>query len=333
MRRLALVVALLVAVPALAQAQQPGQTPPLGARQVARDGVGLVERDTVQIAPARGVEIKELVVDNRLGDVQVVGHDGPEVALTVIKRAPDGTTLDRLKVNLSTDINGRVDIGAALLAGVEDRPVPARAVRIDIVVEVPRRAHVTVRAWNGKVAVAGVHAGATLSAHVGDLTVTDVRGKVITDSLRGTQRLSSVSGAVDADTTYGEVAIDGMTGTELAARVQDGQLVASRVKARKVRLRTTFGDIQFSGEILAGADVDIASYQGTVDVRLLPGTTPIRLDAGTREGRLDSRVQLAGGVQPDGNHVQGMLGRGKQPATLRITSVTGNVSVGMAGVQ
>jgi hypothetical protein len=303
-----------------------------GDRTVAEGGKGLVERDTVQVAPGHGLAVKKVVVDNRLGDVEVVGHDAPEVAITVIKRAPDGTTLDRLKVNLITDPDGTVDIGAALATSAEARPVPAREIRIDVSVRVPRGAAVEVRAWNGRVAVTGVRNGATLSANAADVTVADVTGPVTTGVTRGTQHLTGLHGAVKADATYGQLDIEGVSGTELAARVHEGQLNATRVRSRKVRLRTTLGDIHFSGELMAGADVDIASYQGTVEVELVPSRAAVRVDLASRDGAIDSRLDLARG-QTGADHVFGMLGRGKRAATLHVSSVHGDLSVGMAGIR
>jgi hypothetical protein len=324
---LGLVVGLLL-VPGGARAQTPRPGPILGEREVARTPGGMVERDTVKIAPARGVKIKRVTVDNRLGDVDVVGHDEAYVALTVVKRAPDGTTLDRLKVNLVAEPDGTVDIGAALVAAQEARPVPARAVRIDISLEMPRSAHVEVRAWNGKIAVSGVHAGATLSAHAADLTVTDVRGPVVTDAARGTQRLSGVKGDVDAEAAYGDLDLDGIAGHVLAARVHTGQLTATRVRSRKVTMRTTFGDIHFTGELLAGSSVDIASYGGSVEVRLPRGGGLVRIDASSERGRVESRVELAGGSRDRGRLV-GSHGRGGKPVALRVSSVVGDVSLGL----
>lgn len=322
---------LALAAPALAEVPAvPPLGPLLGAPRAPDAQGGVVERDSVQIAPARGVKVKRVVVDNRLGDVQVVGHDGPEVAVTVVKRAPDGTTLDRLKVNLTAGPDGTVSIGAALLAADEARPVPAREVRIDVSIEVPRSAHVEVRAWNGEVAVTGVNAGATLFAHAADVNVTDVRGKVVTDTTRGSQRLVSVRGDVDADTTFGDVAIDGMSGLVLAARAHEGLLTATRVRARRVTLTTTNGDIQFEGVLEAGAQVDIASYRGKVDVRLGSASAFTRVEATSRDGHVDSRMELAGGVQAERGRLTGTFGKGRRPATLRVSSALGDVTLGMA---
>jgi DUF4097 and DUF4098 domain-containing protein YvlB len=310
------------------------------AQERAAEGGFLIERDDVQIQPHAKVKVKSVAIDNRLGDVSVIGHDDPGVVVHVVKRGPDGETLDRLKVNLVTDPDGSITLGTALMAGDEARPLPARSIRIDITIEVPRSAHVDVKAWNGKVAVTGVKNGAALRAHAADLTVTDVNGKVTTDNTRGNQKLTSVKGTVSAENTYGDVALESVSGDSLAASVHQGRVIATRVKSRAVKLRTTFGDIQFTGELLAGGRYDLASYHGDVTVRLLPPDSAVTasssarmafaLDAYARDGKVDSRLELANATRPEEGRLVGSFGptRGK-PAVLSISSMAGSVSVGL----
>jgi hypothetical protein len=313
-----LLVALLVSPAARAQVRE-------------RDGGWLIERDTVEIEPKGGVKVKKVSVDNRLGDVKVVGHDGPGVSLSVVKRAPDGTVLDRMKVNLVTDPDGTITIGTALLAGAEATPVPAKSIRIDISLEVPRGASISVQAWNGKVSVAGVRSGATLSAHVGEITVTDVSGTVVTESAQGSQTLTGVRGSVDADLTYGNLALDGISGDTLAASTHDGPIVATRVKSKKVRITTTFGTIHFSGEVLATGDVEIVSYKGDVNVSLVPSKgLGFQLDAYARDGVIDSKLELTEREQPEKGRLVGSYGTvRKKPAVLKVRSVVGDVRIGL----
>lgn len=310
----------------------------LGAAAVAlaeepeRDAQGfLIERDTVEIKPHQHVEVTEISVDNRLGDVTVVGHDEPEVLLTVVKRAPDGDTLDRLKVNLVPDPSGTITIGSALLLGEEARPIPAGSVRIDISLVVPRGAHIDVKAWRGKIAVTGMRAGAALAAHEAEITVTDVRGPLTTTNTRGRQRITSVRGAVTADNTFGDVDLDGISGDSLAASVHEGNVVATRVRSRKVKLRTTFGDIQLTGELLAGGRYDIRSYQGDIDVRVAPGMS-FRIDAYARDGAVDPQLELAEVDRPEAGRLIGTYGPArKKPALLELSSTAGVVRLGLIG--
>ncbi len=289
----------------------------------------VVERDTVEIAPASGVSVTELRVDNRLGDVTVIGHDQPGLSLTVVKRALDAETLGRLKLNLSPDPRtGIVSLGAALLPGRELRPVRAADVRIDVVIAVPRTAHVVVRSWNGRIEVSGVRAGASLFAHDAEIRVTDVAGAVATGLTRGRQRLTGVTGAVVADSAYGEVALDGVTGESLVASVHEGTIIATRIHARVVKLRTTFGDISFTGELFAGGSCDLRAHRGRVDV-VLGRATPVVLDAATRSGEIAELVRFAGAERAPGRLHASYVGAGGKSAALVVRSALGDLRVGL----
>ena len=166
-------------------------------------------------------------------------------------------------------------------------------------------------------------------------------GKVTTDNTRGNQRLTSVKGTVLAENTYGEVALESISGDSLAASVHDGQVIATRVRSRTGKLRTTFGDIRFTGELLAGGRYDLASYKGNVVVSLVPpaGTLTgkptrqsmtFKLDAYARDGQVDSRLDMTEVVRPEAGRLVGTYGPARaRPAVLRISSMAGSVQVGL----
>jgi hypothetical protein len=284
----------------------------------------LLERDTLDIAPREGVDIQSITVDNRLGDVIINGWDEPTVSLSVQKRAPDGETLERLKVNLTPDPDGELLVSSALLFGREARPIPAGAVRIDVTLLVPRGAHADVKAWNGKLSVTGLRNGASLAAHEADITVTDVDGPVAVTNTRGRQRVSSVEGAVTADATSGDLFFDDVRGESLAASVHDGSVSATRIRCRTVRIRTTFGQIVFQGELLAGGRVDLGSYRGDVRVRFKRGS-PVFVDARSRQGA----VELADAGRVESGRLRGTYGPPlRQPAILQASTIWGSVSLG-----
>jgi hypothetical protein len=307
-----------------------GTLSPAGARgdepEQLIDGV-MIERDTVDIAPAEAVKLQSIAIDNRLGDVKVIGHDGPGVTLSVVKRAPDVETLDRLKVNLKPDPKGKIEITTSLLFGEEARPLANGTVWIEMVVEIPRTAKVEVKAWNGKLEVEGVERGAAISGNDADITVSDVAGDVTTSNNSGSQRLSDVKGAVVAGGTTGEMSLERVTGDSVAAKIHDGKITARRIRSRTVKIVSTFGDITFQGEILAGGSYELRSYKGNVTVEAAGAA--FKLDAYSREGQIDSRLELAGEERSEARLVGTYGPARKKPALLRLHSTAGNVLVGL----
>ncbi|MFH0899108.1 MAG: DUF4097 family beta strand repeat-containing protein [Pseudomonadota bacterium] len=301
----------------------------------------VIERDAVEVAPRHGVSLRTVEIENRLGDVTIIGRDEKGLSISVTKRAADEETLERLKVNLQPDPAGSVRISSVVLFGEEARPIPLGAARIDITVSLPREAKVSVKVWNGAVSVSGLSRGATLLANDADITVTDVKGPVATSNLRGRQRLIAVSGDVAADNAHGDLALDEISGQSLAARAHDGTVVATRVRSRRVEIRTTFGSILFQGELLAGGRYDLRSYRGNVEARL-PRDTAFVISASSRDGTVASRLDLRDAqsqrVGEGLSSVAGYYGPAhgsrlgpveRRPAVIVITSVVGTVTVGL----
>jgi hypothetical protein len=291
----------------------------------------MVERDNVEIAPAKTVRLGAIDLDNRLGDIIVIGRDQPGVSLAVVKRAPDEVTLDRLKVNLVPDPEaGVIKISTALLIGTEARPIAAGQVRVDIKVYAPREVAVQARAWNGKLGVTGMESGATLLAHDGDIAVTNVKGPVTTTSTRGRQSLTGVSGVVSADDTFGDLALEQISGAGLAARVHRGNVTATRVRSQTVSITTTWGDIEFHGELLAGGRYELRSFHGNVIMH--GGVAAARIEAFSRDGTVQPEAGLSGLMRARDGRWLGSFGNGDAPAVLLMSSTAGRVIFGLTAL-
>ncbi len=293
------------------------------------DAQGFVhERGTVSIAPHKGIDIKSVRVDNRLGDVEVVGTDENAVTLSYVKTARNGETLERLRFDVVPDASGVVDVSTVLLASKEEAPVAAGSIRIDVVVTVPRTAALDLKAWNGKVAVTGMRKGAKLLAHDAQIAVTDVVGAVQTESTRGDQKLTSVKGSVSADNTFGNTSLDQISGDTLAASSNDGTIVATRIRSRSVKLHTTYGEIVYSSELTAGGKYDLRSYKGDVKVQVGKDIA-LRVNAYARDGEVTSRLELTDVDTPEKGRLSGSFGASVKPALLDVSSLGGRVILGL----
>lgn len=295
----------------------------LGARHALAGPGGVVERDRVEVAPAGEVTISQVVVNNRLGDVKLAGHDAPHVTIYAVKRAPDEATLDRLKVSLVPDPAGPIRIATALQASPEARPVMAGSVTIDLVILLPRAARAVATTWNGAVTLENLDAGGEATTNTGDIAVLNVSGAVLTHAGSGLQRFRQVFGALEAEGVEGAIDIEVVRGDRLAARLHHGTIEARRVSAREVELSTTRGDIAFSGEAVAGGSYRVLSYRGNVSVSFRRGAV-FRVDALARRGRV---VAPAGwpGLAPGGARLVGLVGGGREPASLFVRSAHGEI--------
>jgi hypothetical protein len=291
----------------------------------------LVQRDAVEVSPARGVSIKLVDIDNRLGDVRIEGHDRDTISILAVKRAPDLETMERLKVSLVPDPAGPMSIKTVLKAGPEARPIPAGAVRIDLVVMAPRQARVRAQVWKGRVQVKGVENGAELVTNEGDIDVSDVSGAVTTQSGHGRHTFAQVYGAVDASAVDGDMDLDLVRGDRLAARVQAGDVVGRRIRVRELSVIITRGNVRLEGEAVPGGRYVVASYWGNVEVKF-SGKAPIKIRARSRSGQvsLPPRFRQRKGA---GGLVTGYSsgsGNSRMPADVELRTRVGMVSVTVA---
>jgi DUF4097 and DUF4098 domain-containing protein YvlB len=165
-----------------------------------------------------------------------------------------------------------------------------------------------------------------VSAHDGDIVVTNVSGPVTTTSMRGRQHLADVAGRVNVDDTYGDLALEAITGESLAARVHRGTVTATRIRSGAVSILMTFGDIHFRGELLAGGRYELRSYHGNVDART---TGAFQVDAQSRDGAVEPAVELRNLLRESGR-VRGYYGgTTEKPAILLMSSTAGRVTFGL----
>jgi hypothetical protein len=287
---------------------------------------GVVERDQVDVAPARGVPLRAVQLDNRYGHVEVRGHDEPGVRMIAVKRAPDERTMDRLKVSLVPDPAGRILIQTALLAADEARPVSAGALRVDLLVFVPRSARVDAVTWKGNIALEKLDRGAEATTNEGDIDVNNCAGEIRTHAAQGAQRFSTVFGELEADGLRGAIVFNLVTGRRLGARLHNGQIVARRVRVHEVDLRTTAGDITFAGTLSPNGTVRIASYRGNVEVTFVRGTG-FRLEVASRRGAIETEGL---DVVRNSRRVVGTFGGGRRTAGVFVSTHLGDVKVGLA---
>lgn len=331
LRALATGALLLGAVPAAAQPRTAGTAATTPAGSAPASAVPLVksstetpvpevvERSRLEVAPA-GRAFVSLSIENPLGDVRIEGHDGSALVIETHKRAPDDASIDRLRVSLVPGLDGSVRIGTAVDGGAEARPVAKAAARIDLVVRAPRDLKFAARVGSGQLEVTGMDAGGEVDAATGAITMRNISGGVTARSISGTVTLSQMFGSVDAETINAPVKLDTIAGDSLVTSAHKGTINARRVRARRIELITTTGDVDLEGDIALGGKVIVSSLRGNLTVRMRgKGALAVRamgakVDLGTAKTRLVKGVTLAN------------LGSGDEVAGIDLRTKTGAVA-------
>lgn len=236
-------------------------------------GVGIAaaepvrERSTLEVAPP-GKAIKQLQIENPLGDVRVEGYDGTALQIETVKEAPDAATLERLRVSLVPNADGTVRIATRADAPIERPQVGRGAVRIDLVIRAPRDVRIDAMSSSGTLSISNMDAGTELDTASGPIHVKNVTGAVITHSLSGATSLAQVYGRVDAQSINANVDLDSITGEKLVASATHGALSGRRIRSREVELTTTDGKIVLEAELSLRGRLVVASVSGEIDVKL-----------------------------------------------------------------
>jgi len=274
---------------------------------------GLTERSRLEIQPG-GKAIKQLAIENPLGDVKVEGYDGTSIMIESIKHAPDEEGLERLRVSLVPNPDGTVRITTTADGGKEFKNVSRSQMRIDLVVRAPRDARIDAAVSAGSLEVLNMDAGGVLDTGSGPISVRNVSGGVSTSSVSGTTSLTQVFGSVDAQTISSDVDLDTIGGERLIASANRGKIAGRRVRAKEIHLTTTEGTISLEAESALRGRIVVSSLRGDVDVRLRrQGAVTIR----ARGAKVNlGSVNAFAKTQHDG-WVHSQLGQlGKNPPAL-----------------
>ncbi|MGE0395892.1 MAG: hypothetical protein AB7T06_04115 [Kofleriaceae bacterium] len=243
----------------------------------------LVERARLEVKPVAGSPIKQLAIDNPLGDVKVEGYDGESILIETRKTAPDEEGLDRLRVSLVPNPDGSVRIATTADRDKESKPLSRGNVRIDLIIRAPHNARVDAAVSSGKLEVTKMDAGGELDSATGPIAVSNVAGDLSTHTISGSTKMSVVFGSVDAQSLSSDLDFDSINGERLIASANSGRIAGRRVRARDIELTTTTGRIVLEAEVSLRGRIVVSSLKGDLDVKLRRNNTPLVVRAqGTR---------------------------------------------------
>lgn len=227
----------------------------------------VTERSRVEVKPP-GKGYKQISIENALGNVRIEGHDGPNIVIETIKRAPDEDAMDRLRISLVPDPDGTVRVSTHADPSPESKPVPKKAVSIDVVIRAPRNARFDATVGSGTLEVKNMDAGGEVDSASGAISVENVQGELYSHSVSGHMSITKAFGSVDAATISSDVELDSISGQKLVASANDGKIAGRRVRSRDVELTTTSGMITLEAEAFGRGHIVVSSLRGNVDVTI-----------------------------------------------------------------
>ena len=222
-------------------------------------------------------------IENVSGNINVASHDGSTVSVSAFKEGPDRDQVE-----------------------VEDLSTPDRVhLRAKYPADGCRNCNASLR-FEVRVPRSGVYVE-RISTASGDVTATDLSGRINLSTASGDVTLQNASGEIDASTASGRVKVTNASGS--------------------VRASSASGDVEVEIARLEGTrDLRFSSASGDVRVRL-PGDLDARVHLSTASGHIetDFPIEVKRHEYGGGSTARGQLGGGSR--SVRISTASGDVSL------
>ncbi len=292
----------------------------LGSRLVLAAELRREFRATYELRPGAVVSL-----ENVWGDIVVTAWDEPRAEVVALKVGP-ADQVDRVEVSVDA-----TPLRLAVRTVYPDR-------------EWGRPWRVWTRFWRWEDVGVAVHYTLRVPRDVhldpvrsvrGDVTVSDVRGRVVVHSVEGSLRVSRVGRDLDLCTVRGDVTVADVGGRArvrsvsgtIEARDVTGDLeikaVSGDVDVRQVgghlRAESVSGDVRFGGSLHEGRRYELKSLSGDIEV-VLPPDAGFVVEASTFSGAIetDFPVQVRGRLRA--RSIVGTVGPGGPTLVFRTLS-------------
>lgn len=203
--------------------------------------------------------------------------------------------------------------------------------RFEVWVPVGTRVRATTQ--SGNVRVAGTKAEVDAGTQSGDIELDDVGDRVAANVLSGDVSMRRVAGDVRVSAVSGDVDLMEVTGDVEVSSVS-GDITLRGVTSRRVRTKTTSGDVSYDGVIDPAGRYDFGSHSGDVDI-LLPANASTQVTVATFSGGLvsDFPITLSSGTHDIGitSTKRFTFNVGKGEARITAESFSGDVTIRQRG--
>ncbi|MBZ5541855.1 MAG: DUF4097 family beta strand repeat-containing protein [Acidobacteriia bacterium] len=243
----------------------------------------------LDVAPRAVPANARITIRNGRGDIRVRAGDTAQIRLSAKKniRAWSKSEAQRLAAPASLQIVQEGDAYEVRPAGYDPGD---RRIAMDLDVEVPRKAILTIRKEGGNVEVSDVAGEIDITSQTGDIEVREAGSDVSVDLRRGDVKVSGVNGDVKLSGRGGEVEVINATGGLTLDGEFYGPIRAEKV-AKGVRFishRTDLTLTQLAGHLEAGSgNLDI--FDSTGNLTLRTNSYDITLDNVTGKLKIDNR--------------------------------------------
>lgn len=269
-------------------------------------------------------------ISNIAGDITVVAGSGP-ASVEIIRRAHARTAADAkaqlTTVTITVDVQGN----RARIQPVYPQRRGGRQttdVTVSFVVTAPAGVRVSAHAISGDIKVTGIQGDIEADTANGDIALSGVRRVGDVHTLAGSIKVTDadLQTALTADSVAGDIVLTRVKAGRVTLTSTSGDLIARSVQCDQALFKTIAGSVVFAGPLAASGRYELHAQSG--DVRFSPaGDAGYMLDVRTFSGdiRLTRTIRITTSAR-EPHSLAGTVGNGE--ATVRIVTFSGSVSIG-----
>lgn len=221
-----------------------------------------------------------LKVQDDAGKVNIVGGDGQNVTVTIVKTGAATTQAaaekDLKSLKYQIQQNGNAITLTYKLDNLNIQDVDT----IDFTVNVPSETTVDIDARLGDVSVSGITGNATIVNDFGEVTAQKIEGRLSVDTQSGQVEAVSINAGsenIELASGFGKISLEKASGKDLKLNSKSGALETNDVRASgDIEMSTDFGGVDFHGGSANLLSVETQSGKVTLSKLNLHGTVTAR---------------------------------------------------------
>jgi hypothetical protein len=263
-----------------------------------------------------------------VGDVSIISGSGREVRLEIVRRSRGRTDADA-KLGLeqvTAAIDHQGERASVIVRLPSSRRTPHR-VSVSYNVIAPAGTRVSAASVVGTVTIRNITGD--LDAHVtsGNIAISGARRVTSAKSISGDVTLTDINSdeGINVGTMAGDVILDRVKARRVEVEVTDGNIRASDIETRTAEIGSLGGSVDFSGRLVDGGRYQLRAHSGDLRIKVL-GKTGFELLADSFSGQIRPAPGLGlQSVSRVRNSLRGTVGDGDAQMVARTFS--GNIEI------
>jgi DUF4097 and DUF4098 domain-containing protein YvlB len=274
-----------------------------------------------------------LELANLSGDISVTAGTGSAVRLEIVREARGRTEADARRgldeVRVNVEQKGERASVRPIYPDSRQQGQRTYSVSVAYIVTAPPGTRLTIASTSGDVVVRDIKGDISATVTSGDITITGGGQVSSVRAISGdvTVRDSTSDSGISAGTMSGTVLFERVKARRIGVDVTGGDIILRNVAADSAQLKTLSGDVEFTGALTRGGRYELQSHSG--DVLLgITGGAGFELQVQTFAGSISIPPNSLDfrNVSTARRSLRGTVGDGS--AIVTITTFSGDVRIG-----